>query len=167
MLLWFTSAVHVVQAAQYLKQTGHVNTYTFTKMLTEMAIAEFHNSSFTVAIVRPSIVVSSSVSNLPATCFCFRRGAHQCVNVLSNSCKVCMQQLCCWSQQHAKRTLQRQSCISSVPVTASKGCLQDSDQIFKIGTFRGSIAIGALSLPPGDGLLRMLLDLCDAGCRAP
>jgi nucleoside-diphosphate-sugar epimerase len=46
------------QAADYLKLTGHVNTYTFTKMLTEMAIAEFHNSSFPVAIVRPSIVVS-------------------------------------------------------------------------------------------------------------
>lgn len=63
-----TCALHVAQAAQYLKQTGHVNTYTFTKMLTEMAIAEFHNSSFTVAIVRPSIVVSSAAPNLPATC---------------------------------------------------------------------------------------------------
>ena len=47
-----------VQAADYLKLTGHVNTYTFTKMLTEMAIAEFHSSAFPVAIVRPSIVVS-------------------------------------------------------------------------------------------------------------
>ena len=64
-----TSALHVAQAAEYLKQTGHVNTYTFTKMLTEMAIAEFHNSSFPVAIVRPSIVVSSAVPHLPATCF--------------------------------------------------------------------------------------------------
>ena len=54
-----TCAVHAVQAADYLRLTGHVNTYTFTKMLTEMAIAEFHNSSFPVAIVRPSIVVSS------------------------------------------------------------------------------------------------------------
>ena len=53
------SALHAAQAAQYLKQTGHVNTYTFTKMLTEMAIAEFHSSSFPVAIVRPSIVVST------------------------------------------------------------------------------------------------------------
>ncbi len=47
-----------MQAADYLKKTGHVNTYTFTKMLTEMAIGEHHNSSFPVAIVRPSIVVS-------------------------------------------------------------------------------------------------------------
>ena len=53
-----TCAVRRVQAADYLRLTGHVNTYTFTKMLTEMAIAEFHNSSFPVAIVRPSIVVS-------------------------------------------------------------------------------------------------------------
>ena len=68
---FLTSALPVTQAAQYLKQTGHVNTYTFTKMLTEMAIAEFHNSSFPVAIVRPSIVVSAAV---PATCFCLSRG---------------------------------------------------------------------------------------------
>ena len=49
------------QALEYLKQTGHVNTYTFTKCLTEQAIAEFHNKSFPVAIVRPSIVVSPSL----------------------------------------------------------------------------------------------------------
>ena len=48
----------LVQALEYLKQTGHVNTYTFTKCLTEQAIAEFHNRSFPVAIVRPSIVAS-------------------------------------------------------------------------------------------------------------
>ncbi|CAL5224937.1 g7706 [Coccomyxa viridis] len=46
------------RAADYLRLTGHVNTYTFTKMLTEMAIGEHHNSSFPVAIVRPSIVGS-------------------------------------------------------------------------------------------------------------
>jgi fatty acyl-CoA reductase len=40
--------------------TGHVNTYTFTKALTEAAIAEFHNKKFPVAIVRPSIVVRPS-----------------------------------------------------------------------------------------------------------
>ena len=55
MLTWAATGV---QAADYLKKTGHVNTYTFTKMLTEMAIGEHHNSSFPVAIVRPSIVVS-------------------------------------------------------------------------------------------------------------
>ena len=49
------------QALEYLKQTGHVNTYTFTKCLTEQAIAEFHNKSFPVAIVRPSIVASPSL----------------------------------------------------------------------------------------------------------
>ncbi len=53
-----TRAAFGVQAADYLRLTGHVNTYTFTKMLTEMAIGEHHNSSFPVAIVRPSIVVS-------------------------------------------------------------------------------------------------------------
>ena len=48
---------HITQALEYLKQTGHVNTYTFTKCLTEQAIAEFHASrAFPVAIVRPSIV---------------------------------------------------------------------------------------------------------------
>ena len=54
-----------VQAAQYLKITGHVNTYTFTKMLTEMAIAEFHNHRFPVAIVRPSVVVRCQFCLLP------------------------------------------------------------------------------------------------------
>ena len=47
------------QAKEYLRQSGHVNTYTFTKMLTELAIAEFNNTAFPVAIVRPSIVVRS------------------------------------------------------------------------------------------------------------
>lgn len=55
MLTWAASGA---QAADYLRLTGHVNTYTFTKMLTEMAIGEHHSSSFPVAIVRPSIVVS-------------------------------------------------------------------------------------------------------------
>jgi nucleoside-diphosphate-sugar epimerase len=40
-----------------------VNTYTFTKMLTELAIAEFNNEAFPVAIVRPSIVVRSMPRN--------------------------------------------------------------------------------------------------------
>ncbi|CAL8472356.1 g11899 [Coccomyxa elongata] len=44
------------RAKEYLQQSGHVNTYTFTKMLTELAIAEFNNTAFPVAIVRPSIV---------------------------------------------------------------------------------------------------------------
>ncbi len=56
------------QALEYLKQTGHVNTYTFTKCLTEQAIAEFHNKSFPVAIVRPSIVVSPSLLALAPSC---------------------------------------------------------------------------------------------------
>ena len=57
------------QALEYLKQTGHVNTYTFTKCLTEQAIAEFHNNrSFAVAIVRPSIVVSPSFSAPSPSC---------------------------------------------------------------------------------------------------
>ena len=83
----------MAQAAQYLKQTGHVNTYTFTKMLTEMAIAEFHNSSFPVAIVRPSIVVSAAVPDLPATCFCLGRGVHGCIDLHNDPCNVCKQQL--------------------------------------------------------------------------
>ena len=57
-----------MQAADFLKKTGHVNTYTFTKMLTEMAIAEFHSSSFPVAIVRPSIVVSAPGPKQGAVC---------------------------------------------------------------------------------------------------
>ena len=103
---FLTSALPVAQAAQYLKQTGHVNTYTFTKMLTEMAIAEFHNSSFPVAIVRPSIVVSAAAPDLPATSFCLGTGVHGCIAPHYNPCKVCKRQL------HAERSLQRHSCTS-------------------------------------------------------
>ncbi len=56
-----------VQAQEYLRTSGHVNTYTFTKMLTELAIAEFNNSSFPVAIVRPSIVVRPMLYPLAET----------------------------------------------------------------------------------------------------
>lgn len=56
---------HGLQAAAYLRQTGHVNAYTLTKSMTEQLIASFHSAAFPVAIVRPSIVGAIARAPLP------------------------------------------------------------------------------------------------------
>ena len=43
-----------------------MNTYTFTKWMTEEVLSEFHGRAFPIAIVRPSIVVRLPTRLLPA-----------------------------------------------------------------------------------------------------
>ncbi|KAK9806489.1 hypothetical protein WJX73_002497 [Symbiochloris irregularis] len=64
-LLRLCPAVKKVYADKYLEATNHVNNYTFSKHMTELAVRDLHRSGGPCTIVRPTIVGAVSYDPCP------------------------------------------------------------------------------------------------------